>query len=614
MVTGVETAGLVLGSIPLVVSALEHYAEGVTTITKWWSYKRELASLVRVLDAEYARFLGTCEKLLEGLIAPDEMEKLIAFPGGDLWKNHELDRKLKSRLDRSYSSYLRSVEDMAEAINSLKAKLELDSSGKPLWGDYHTFKHEYKRVKFSLSRRRYEESMKRIEKNNDILANLTDQNIELEPIRKRRRLPAQKFKTIQAHAGSLYSLIKRGWTCDCGSPHDANLQLDARLLDDTRHGLEANLDNVQFRVLFSVNHRSRSEAILWSWLETEIRLLDRQSQGLTKSTVLKSEQTPVPAIAQSSLKSAMSHRELDGNEVAKVSALSGPVRKSVKFGGPQLGSEIDKLCVTMAKQDLSDFVEIRNICLVMQQCMRNIAYNQRCLGYLCAEGCQPLGVYLPQASKVAPDQHSVSSLAELLTKGGSKSSGRLVSTAGSHLLSRGDRLGLALTIASSVLQLYKTPWLRDDWNKHDILINDTGKVLYREQAYISGAFSATAMERMTQQKMMAHLVRNETLFALGLVLIELCLGQVMESMRTPEDPLDVDQKPNILTDLYTANRLMEDVYNEGGRRYGDAVRRCIYCEFDQRRTSLDDDKFRQAVYDGVVAPLEDDVKDFYQLN
>lgn len=129
MVTGVETAGLVLASIPLVVSALEHYAEGVNTVTKWWSYRRELASLIRLLDAEYAQFLGTSEKLLEGLVPPDKLEELIADPGGPGWNDRELDRKLKGRLRRSYGSYLSSVDDMAAAVKSLAAKLELDVNG-----------------------------------------------------------------------------------------------------------------------------------------------------------------------------------------------------------------------------------------------------------------------------------------------------------------------------------------------------------------------------------------------------------------------------------------------------------------------------------------------------
>jgi len=63
-------------------------------------------------------------------------------------------------------------------------------------------------------------------------------------------------------------------------------------------------------------------------------------------------------------------------------------------------------------------------------------------------------------------------------------------------------------------------------------------------------------------------------------------------------------------DLLAAARLLDDVYDRAGRRYGDAVRRCILCEFDQRSNSLSDAQFRKAVYEGVVAVLDEDVKQF----
>jgi hypothetical protein len=61
-------------------------------------------------------------------------------------------------------------------------------------------------------------------------------------------------------------------------------------------------------------------------------------------------------------------------------------------------------------------------------------------------------------------------------------------------------------------------------------------------------------------------------------------------------------KPNAYTDFSTANRLIQSVYSEGGNRYGDAVRRCIRCDFDQREETFESDDFRQAVYQRVVAP------------
>jgi len=130
MVTGVETAGLVLGALPLVISALESYAEGVETIHKWWRYSRELASLRRILDAEFVRYLNTCEELLAGLVPNVTLAALLDNPGGEQWQDPEIERKLRLRLRKSFSSYLETVADMNDVITVLESKLELDSEGK----------------------------------------------------------------------------------------------------------------------------------------------------------------------------------------------------------------------------------------------------------------------------------------------------------------------------------------------------------------------------------------------------------------------------------------------------------------------------------------------------
>lgn len=63
-----------------------------------------------------------------------------------------------------------------------------------------------------------------------------------------------------------------------------------------------------------------------------------------------------------------------------------------------------------------------------------------------------------------------------------------------------------------------------------------------------------------------------------------------------------------LTEFRTASRLIEVVEDQAGVRYGAAVRRCIRCDFDERVYDLDDEGFCQAFYKGVVACLEDDVR------
>jgi hypothetical protein len=128
--SGAEVAGFVLAAIPLLISGLEHYAEGVTTIRRYLKYKNELRSLLRNLNTEYDIFRNTCEELLEGIVPARKMALLLENPGSDLWKDQVIEQKLKNRLQSSYSGYLETVDDMEDAVNEFKRRLKLGSDGK----------------------------------------------------------------------------------------------------------------------------------------------------------------------------------------------------------------------------------------------------------------------------------------------------------------------------------------------------------------------------------------------------------------------------------------------------------------------------------------------------
>lgn len=66
--SGFEVTGVVLGSLPLIISAIEYYADLVQTVKRAIKYKTELKNLKRDLDAESTVFLDTLEHILDGLI------------------------------------------------------------------------------------------------------------------------------------------------------------------------------------------------------------------------------------------------------------------------------------------------------------------------------------------------------------------------------------------------------------------------------------------------------------------------------------------------------------------------------------------------------------------
>lgn len=101
-------------------------------------------------------------------------------------------------------------------------------------------------------------------------------------------------------------------------------------------------------------------------------------------------------------------------------------------------------------------------------------------------------------------------------------------------------------------------------------------------------------------------VRNPSVFALGIVLIELWYGRALRDLGATSNI----QGPyhDEIAEFIRAKAL--EIYREAGEWYGDAVRRCIFCEFDQRDTSLETNKMIDGVHQGVYIPLLEHLKAF----
>ena len=103
-------------------------------------------------------------------------------------------------------------------------------------------------------------------------------------------------------------------------------------------------------------------------------------------------------------------------------------------------------------------------------------------------------------------------------------------------------------------------------------------------------------------------VRNNTLFNLSVLFLEVFFRKPLDHFRTTEDS-------NIFTKYCIAKRLVENLAEGAPSGYTDAVKTCIYGDFGQgvKDHNLDNDTFRQAVYDYVVTPLEEEWRHFNRM-
>src|SRR6266566_2075975 len=103
--SGFEIVGVILGAFPVIISALEHYAQGVSTVKRFLRYKSELKNLLRQIVAENAIFINSCEALLTGIVRVDQMTPFLENPGGKLWHDPEIEKQLKKRLKGAYEGF-----------------------------------------------------------------------------------------------------------------------------------------------------------------------------------------------------------------------------------------------------------------------------------------------------------------------------------------------------------------------------------------------------------------------------------------------------------------------------------------------------------------------------
>ncbi|KAI0454724.1 hypothetical protein F5B21DRAFT_473944 [Xylaria acuta] len=74
---GLEVAGLVLGTLPLAVKAVQGYRETFYSIK---NVKRDLDYIERDLQTEKLRLQNTCEGLLVGIVPPRKIHSMIEDP------------------------------------------------------------------------------------------------------------------------------------------------------------------------------------------------------------------------------------------------------------------------------------------------------------------------------------------------------------------------------------------------------------------------------------------------------------------------------------------------------------------------------------------------------
>jgi hypothetical protein len=129
--SGIEIAGLVLAVIPLFISALEHYEDGLrpVRVLKLVVYRQELARYRAKLIVEYGLYDSALQELLVDVVPQQELRDMIAQGYGPHWKSAALEDKLRKRLGRVYETYFLVMEQMQDVMARIASLLDIQRQG-----------------------------------------------------------------------------------------------------------------------------------------------------------------------------------------------------------------------------------------------------------------------------------------------------------------------------------------------------------------------------------------------------------------------------------------------------------------------------------------------------
>ena len=126
-----EAAGFVLAAFPIVVEGLRIYVNGIRTIKKLGSYRKDLEEVIRMIDMENEKLDVTLRSLLRDLVDESMLETLLDTPRISRWNDDDLQDSLRTLLgEKSLEVFSRGMRSMNEALIEFKVILDLDANNR----------------------------------------------------------------------------------------------------------------------------------------------------------------------------------------------------------------------------------------------------------------------------------------------------------------------------------------------------------------------------------------------------------------------------------------------------------------------------------------------------
>ena len=260
----------------------------------------------------------------------------------------------------------------------------------------------------------------------------------------------------------------------------------------------------------------------------------------------------------------------------------------------------------LALKSLKNLGLHQNFCDRIREFLQHSSAGLQCMGTLGEADSYRHLVYIPEKKKRCP----ALSLQEIIT---------ISSRQGPSVrLTLYERVHLARSLATAVLQYHATPWLRSPWRSEDILFFGAQERLLLEESLTPisephidvpvGRSKANLLEPIGASTQ--HLASNVLLFNLGVMLIELAYMATLRNLLNKQEQSSKDSR---YTEFFAARRLGEVVSREMGTKYARIVQKCVECHFASG-SNLGSSELQAEYYRDVVKELEGLEDEFVSLN
>lgn len=424
-----------------------------------------------------------------------------------------------------------------------------------------------------------------------------------------------RYRHIRDASLYLYNTLVSHWSCTCQIPHLASICL-IREGDDTSRENPWNAINFELAI-DTAQQLATSTGPVW----LEVKLVDPASPVVVGSgdpsadrwvNQLREHSKPfVSHIDEKAPPRKLTKRMASGS--ATGSATPGKTCTEQASISVQVSHEtMPSPSTTTAAFESLDLEKVGNFCTYFRKTA------SPCLAKCACATCQGGGAHKFEK------HHLLLQSGQRLDSGQPTSLNDIITWVAEDEISRSmSRMGilhLAAGLASAVLQFHSTPWLRENWQSHDVRFfggedvqNGDKSGLETSDPFLRIELEALTSARELHDESVSGLARNEMLFRLGIVMLELGYGKPWAVLRQPTWAKLPTRKQ---TDYHAAETLAKDrrLREKMGPRYPLVVRKCLGCDFGLGENDLDNEELQGTYLSEVIMALRQAEADLRRLD